>query len=532
MISRIVIEGYRCFRRLELEPNPGMNILVGANESGKSTLLEAISLGLTGRINGRWIGEELNPFWFNSAQVAAFFAALGTHRKLKPPTILIELYLSSTSNELQPLRGAINSKLIDCPGVAVAIEPSPEYAPEFAAYLADDPPHVLPVEFYAVSWRAFSNDRLTQRPKALATSFIDSRTLRSTTGVDYHTKEMLSEHLNAKERATLSIAHRRSKAQITAGVLSEINKRIAVDRASLHDRPLGLQMDQTSRTSWETGVVPQVDEIPFALAGQGQQAMIKVALAMSRTIGASTFVLIEEPENHLSHTSLRRLIARIEGLADADQQIFVTTHSSFVTNRLGLDKLILLHRATPFKLTEVPADTVAYFRKLSNYDTLRLVLAEKLVLVEGPSDAIVFERAFLDGTERGTEDAGVDVVSMSGLSFRRALEVCAGLQRDAVALRDNDGKTEQEITDPLKTLLKEGKRTMLVSDRGLGRTLEPQLIRVNDETALRRVLQMPDTSVLADWMETNKTEGALRILDHGESIVMPKYISDAVELVK
>ena len=49
------------------------------------------------------------------------------------------------------------------------------------------------------------------------------------------------------------------------------------------------------------------------MSGQGQQAAIKIALALSRTSGTTTFILIEEPENHLSHTTLTRLIARIRG---------------------------------------------------------------------------------------------------------------------------------------------------------------------------------------------------------------------------
>ena len=158
---------------------------------------------------------------------------------------------------------------------------------------------------------------------------------------------MLSEHLDSKERARIAIAHRKSRQQITDSTLTDINKRLAEEHSSLHDRPIGLQMDQSSRASWETDIVPQVDDIPFAMAGQGQQAAIKVALAMSRTSGTSTFILIEEPENHLSHTSLTRLIARIEDLAGDDQQLFVTTHSSFVLNRLGVDKLLLLHGAAP-----------------------------------------------------------------------------------------------------------------------------------------------------------------------------------------
>jgi len=53
MIERIVVRGYRLFQNFELEPDKGLNIIVGGNEAGKSTLLEAISIGLTGRANGR-----------------------------------------------------------------------------------------------------------------------------------------------------------------------------------------------------------------------------------------------------------------------------------------------------------------------------------------------------------------------------------------------------------------------------------------------------------------------------------------------
>ena len=132
------------------------------------------------------------------------------------------------------------------------------------------------MEFYDVDWRDFSDKALNQRPKELATSFIDSRTIRSTSGVDYHTREMLSEHLEPKERARISIAHRKLRQQITDETLADINARLAAEHSSFHDRPIGLQMDQSSRTSWETGIVPQVDEIPFAMSGQGQPALSRL----------------------------------------------------------------------------------------------------------------------------------------------------------------------------------------------------------------------------------------------------------------
>ena len=530
MIERIVIDGYRRFQRLDLSPIPGLNIVVGDNESGKSTLLEAVSLAFTGRVNGNWASEELNPYWFHQGRVKRFFEDLRAGGATSPPEILIEIYLGE-DDEPQRMRGVHNSIGADCPGVSVSIAPSDDFAEEFRLYLADTPPSILPVEFYGIEWRDFADNPLHQRPRELAVSYIDARTIRSTSGVDYHTRAMLTDYLDGKERATISLAHRRSRQLITDETLKGINERIAADESFLHDRSVGLQMDQSSRTSWETGIVPQVDGIPFAMSGQGQQAAMKVALAMSRR-HETAFVLIEEPENHLSHTNLTRLLSRIQMLAGDRQQLFVTTHSSFVLNRLGLDRLHLLHDGRTARLTGLDESTVKYFRKLSGYDTLRLVLATKLALVEGPSDAIVLERAYLDATGTHPTDVGIDIVAMGGLTFGRALELCQRLDRSVVVLQDNDGRAPDEVRESVKDFLERGKRELLVSDQSSGTTLEPQLIAINDESLLRKVLGVASNADLNTWMTNNKTESALRILDSPDSIAYPDYISEAIELLK
>jgi predicted ATP-dependent endonuclease of OLD family len=49
VIERVRVVGYRKFRELNFEPHQRLNILVGDNDAGKSTLLEAITLALTGQ---------------------------------------------------------------------------------------------------------------------------------------------------------------------------------------------------------------------------------------------------------------------------------------------------------------------------------------------------------------------------------------------------------------------------------------------------------------------------------------------------
>src|SRR3954463_11293885 len=124
MISRIVVRSYRCFRALDVEPHDGMNVLCGANESGKSTLLEAIALALTGKVNGRWATEELNPFWFNRAGIVDFFQQTAAGESVAAPELIIELYLSNSVDSFQRLRGVHNSAGVDCPGVRLRVVPS------------------------------------------------------------------------------------------------------------------------------------------------------------------------------------------------------------------------------------------------------------------------------------------------------------------------------------------------------------------------------------------------------------------------
>jgi putative ATP-dependent endonuclease of OLD family len=533
MINRIVIDGYRLFVNFEMEPTAGLNVVVGGNEAGKSTLLEAISLALTGRVNGRRAEEELNPYWFNQALVAKYFAAIAGGETPAAPEILIELYLSDVTPDIQMLRGVYNSRTEDSPGVLIRVKPSPDYSEEFAAYMAADTrPDIVPVEYYEVVWEDFSGAVINRRPKGLGVSFIDARTIRSSWGVDHHTREMLGGYVEPKERAAISLAHRNARHEISSNSLASINDRIALEGDRLHEKNLGLQMDQSAGASWEAGVVPHVGDIPFALSGQGQQAAIKVALAMNRSATATAYVLIEEPENHLSHTSLTRLIARIETLA-GDRQVFITTHSSYVLNRLGLDRLRLLHAGTPSKFSNLSEGTIRYFKRLSGFDTLRIVLAEKLVLVEGPSDEMLFERAFRDKYGKTPMDSGVDVVSMAGVALGRALELSAAVGRKVAALRDNDGQQPSHWEEKVAAYLDPGMRELFIGNPAHGPTLEPQMLHMNDDAVVRALLPIKDDAKpTLDWMAEHKTESALHLVESNSTLEYPDYLAQAIAFVE
>lgn len=232
-------------------------------------------------------------------------------------------------------------------------------------------------------------------------------------------------------------------------------------------------MDQSANANWDVAVTPHIEETPFSFLDQGRQVSTKIALAMGRSAENTRFVLVEEPENHLSHTQLTQMIDIIKSNA-AGRQLFITTHSSFVLNRLGFDMLHLIHdaRIIPLKSDAFSEDTITYFQKQSGYDTLRLAIASKVVVVEGPSDEMVFNLAYkrIKGAE--PRDRGIDVVAL-GTRGKRALELAAALGKKIVVLRDNDGKSPAHWQTQAGGLLLTGVRELFVGAEGYGRTLEP-----------------------------------------------------------
>ena len=61
-IRKVKIHNFKCYRDFEITLEEGLNIVVGDNEAGKSTILEAINLALTGIISGKSIWNEISQF--------------------------------------------------------------------------------------------------------------------------------------------------------------------------------------------------------------------------------------------------------------------------------------------------------------------------------------------------------------------------------------------------------------------------------------------------------------------------------------
>jgi putative ATP-dependent endonuclease of OLD family len=289
-----------------------------------------------------------------------------------------------------------------------------------------------------------------------------------------------------------------------------------------------------------------LDDIPFHNIGKGEQCIVKTKLALShKKSKEASILLLEEPENHLSHTKLNELIKSIKDNI-GDKQIFISTHSSFVANKLGLDSLILLNESKTVKLKDLKPDTKDFFSHLSGYDTLRLILCKKAILVEGDSDELIIQKAYIN-TNRGKLpiENGIDVISV-GTSFLRFLEIAEKLNKLIAVVTDNDGdvlavekkysdyngaNSKPNIAICFDPIIDSG--TLVIGSKNKPfnyNTLEPKFLKENGRDKVNTILGTAyvNDDDLHKYMKANKTECALKIFESSEEIKFPQYILNAI----
>ncbi len=533
-IRKIKIQGYKAFRDFELDLNKDLNIIVGDNETGKTTLLEAINLILSCQIDGRNINYELNPYIFNYGMVRDFFTALKKGMCPTPPQILIEAYLNDDEgNQLAKLRGTNNSAGEDCPGLYLKVELKEDFTDDFQAYTKlPENPNIMPVEYYSVVWRSFADNSVASRNLPFRASIIDTSLIRGYLGPNKYLSKIINECLDDKLQRALSMAYRKLKDTfVKEPGIQEINACLQTKKGDVTDKTIAVSMDMSARSTWDTSITAHLDDMPFDSVGKGEQCRVQMKLAIEAACDSS-ILLIEEPENHLSHSNMSRLIEDIANKC-ADRQIVLTTHSSFVLNKLDIGnvKLLAMGNGT-MTLNDLSSDTRDYFMKLPGYNTLRLILSPKNILVEGPSDELVVQKAYKTLYGKLPLEDGVDVISVGALAFKRFLEIGKQLNLEICVVTDNDGDVaalKKKYNDYLDG--KNKKIKICYDDDEECPTLEPQLLKANTIEDMNKALGKSFTNKeeLLNHMKKNKTDSALSIFNYANKIKFPDYIHDAIK---
>lgn len=535
IITKVNIENYKCFHgKFTLSLKPHVNILVGNNESGKSTIFESVNLALTGILNGRYLKNELSPYLFNYQTVIDYVKSISDNDvdTQAPPAICIEVFFEC-SNAAR-FEGNGNSERTNACGVSLKIEFDPEYQGEYEGLIKAGELKSIPIEYYRISWQSFARETITARSIPIKSILIDSSSSRYQNGSDVYISRIIHADLEDADKAAISQEYRKMKEMFGAAAsVKAINEKIK-SKSKITDKELSISVDLATHNSWQTTLMTYLDEIPFHHIGKGEQCIIKTNLALGhKKSQEANLILLEEPENHLSHTKLNQLLRSIEDQCQ-DKQIIVSTHNSFVANKLGLENLIFLNEQQSSKFTDLPKDTFDFFKKLPGYQTLRLLLCQKTVLVEGPSDELIFQKAYMKANnDKLPIEDGIDVISV-GLTFKRFLEIAKRIGQPVAVITDNDGNYANNITEKYKDFTDIDCISLFADDRNEYRTLEPQFVEANKDnlSVLREAIKIDNSNYdtedkIVEYMTTHKTEWALHVFESSKDLAFPQYIINA-----
>lgn len=574
-IDKIFIRNFKCFGEegFWLDFDAGTNIIVGDNESGKTSILEAIYFALKGVFRKSYVRRsDINQFFFNKDTVSNFIKEFQIGNNPELPKITIELYLSVDDNEMDiDINSLEGSNCEDSGGqrcgIKLEISQDESLNAEYATFIQScDPKSIktIPLEYYGIYYLGFSGNALTHRNIRVKSAFIDHKNSYRLQPSDVYTSQIIKNKIdneNAKEGFKLSKGYREMKDYFAANpTIKDINTRISSEENIPGvDGNIAISVVPPTPSEWENSLVALVNDIPINYLGQGAQSIVKTHLSMKDS-KESNIILFEEPENHLSHSNLNVLVDVIEKSAKTKEittrsQIIITTHSSFVANKIGLDKLIILgasHKS--FKLNQLEDKTTyEFFKKLPGYNTLRLVLCDKAILVEGPSDELIVQKAFMDQElEEIPIVQGIDVISVGNTSLR-FLEIAKKLDKIIAVVVDNDGNILDNIEKKFDGYLDKSKSNIKICYNldETQVTLEDSIVAANfsDSEKLKNLVNILECNLsssaergdidckkLIKHMQKDKTGSALKIFDAKPEAVLyinfPKYIIDAINHVK
>ncbi|MER1736530.1 ATP-dependent nuclease, partial [Proteus mirabilis] len=132
---------------------------------------------------------------------------------------------------------------------------------------------------------------------------------------------------------------------------------------------------------------------------------------------------IEEPEAHLGVNKLRAITDFIYKSINESNSLFqaiITTHSPSIINKLKIENLIAISNNKAITLSSFTSDLNNYLRKRPNFDILKILFADKLILVEGPTEEMLI-RTFLEKDNLFLHD--VEVVSIGQKGYKIFLDI-------------------------------------------------------------------------------------------------------------
>lgn len=536
MITKIKFQNFKSFQNTEIKLNSDRNILIGQNGVGKSTIIQAISLVLSGSLSQvSAVGIES---LFNVTSIKAFMNSTREIRNL--PKLSIQIFLSEdTEKDNYCLKGIHNYENKDTFGLKLISEYNQEYIDEIKQALLSG--NSFPFEYYKVTFKTFSNKQYTSfnKPFHIKYDLVDTSKISTENSLNRFIKILFNTQTEEKNRNVIGHAFR----ELTEGFSSELYNKYNLNNNSKYQ----LKINLSNNNDFSQEITAIKDNVDVRNIGKGEQVILGVksssASLSSKNNRGKHILLIEEPENHLSYNNMHRLIQIIEQTS-SDRQTIIATHSDMIASRIDISKLILLNDSEEksiINLNEVDKDTISFFQKAPSNDFLAFVLSKRAILVEGDAEYITMEEFFKTINGKAPFELGVSIISCGGKSFKNYLNIATLLKKRVAVITDNDEDNREKkgfvsVEDNYKDYSSYNNIKIFTDSSSEKYTFEVSLYKENSDFYEKKFATPQMSNGVLSYLLNNKSESALRLLKYYTSnnentFNIPSYIKDAVEWI-
>ena len=461
-IARLAITNFRCFRQTTIEFQPGINVILGENNAGKTALLCALRL-----VFDR--SSRLRP------DLPDFYQGIDDFSKA--PTISVNVTLRSSIADTIDDKALVATWLTKLDAHWEAQLTYEFFLPDeevlaFTAACGPTPDHdqffsvleqFIP-KYIARIFAGLPENRLVAESDGLAK--FDCHTVDAIRDVESELfagtnpllRTMLRQVLDHDANEAETLKRRRNFHTLTQEARSNLTDRMNLDAlfqlakdTGAADGGVPILRDAIDEDDFIAALRLYIDRTPFAIPathnGLGYNNLVYISLLLAslqfkasvprRGQNAVLFpmLVIEEPEAHL-HPSLQyKLLKYIQKRLSPKQssrQVFLTTHSTHITAAAGLEPIICLslsehdgsvHVAYPARVFgESPEgkESRNYVERYLDATKSNMLFAKGIIFVEGIAEQLLVPCLSLC-IGCPVETHHVTVIAVGGVTFKHFL---------------------------------------------------------------------------------------------------------------
>lgn len=434
-LSRLIVENYRNFESLDLTIG-NLNVIFGVNDIGKTNLMSAVRM-------------LLDPQCRRNGFVDSDYHLKDTSKKIR---IVLGIDVSDEENE-DTKKIFAKTKVIRSGKTILYIALETKYNKENLFSEIE--------MFWGDDLDDLEQMTLTQQFRCEVDNIFNIIYIDSSIQLDAvfkrYTRTLFqnSKSLEESEKTALNECINSLNSTISGMKLID-NFQNELSKEYEHYREEGLEIKIKSEIEMDniySKLIPYIsyeDGKTYPTAGDGRKKIVEYSIlgmeSRENEKKKINIFLVEELENHL-HRSLQISLSFQLFEDRLFRHMFITTHSSLIVSRMDNVTLIKLYNPEKISGKSVKYDVPKEYRNNKaklNTELSEAIFAEKVLLVEGASEKILFERVLKD-IEPKYECKGRYILQVDGVAFKIYYEILNKLGIQCIVKTDNDLKyTEKD----------------------------------------------------------------------------------------